>query len=229
MNILYRKLVPKFTELDIFTVGYSVALVICAHGALLINGPESLEMFYYPLNALRTLVGMFGVFALLSTYHIFSNRKKTMPEKQFLLFLMILMFVATIVVLATNVGGAVGTIFIILDGLYVFWLLACLISVRKGNHVLIDSMLVDSVETNTAVLLVAYSSFILYLFMIFFFGIGWVVTLAMLFVLSAPLSKTLSHYSYIAHTKRHDALSKKYLALILALPLVILFLLGIFF
>jgi hypothetical protein len=199
-----ESLAPRFSELDLFIIAYSLALTTAYYFNVLNPSSFSIGVVpdFYTLTSKELMIGAYAVltvvisYVLLILHHVFSTRLKSQLEKRFLIFttMCILVFATFSLVPALK-----ANIFnVLLIGWNFIYLYLFSMTVRDARHdrALLNKLIPDEGSNARFVPLTIGVFFTLFILMTYVFKMSGIVTFALLVALSMPIRHTITKYNF---------------------------------
>ncbi len=209
---LSRFLVPRFTDLDLFALGYTVFMVAAwrTHDILQPASPAGDSMFLGPDVAPLFLGTFFGIYGIVATYHVFSEKQKSILTGQLMLVmaLVIMVFSAAMLIVHSAERMLPWPLFFI-QVMYILWLVLLLRTIADGNHELQSRMLVPKDEARISALLVGIVVFSTAATLFLFFHMSWPLVLAYLTIFAIPVSRFVASLGHFFYVHEHFSISRR--------------------
>lgn len=236
MTRLWQKLLPTFSEIEFFVVGYGLllpafyyldevmySLWIRYKIAEMLSGTHT--AIYSHLFFLSGIL----IFILFTVYHALSKRKKFLFESKFLFYCMIPIHLAIIVTVGLhNLDTVLGKIIFLQSGLGL-WLLYHAMPKNKSDQELFFKYIVKDEDTKRSnVFLALCLSVLLFVLMVHVLGLNWFLTFSAMY-LYVPILVALVHDHVVIYFETpRFLLSNTHFSVVLLLPLLGLFALNHF-
>jgi len=237
MKNFFYKIVPGFSELEVFVTAYAILLLFFAYSKQVLCFGRELFEIVIGLDGIERYINgyviyfiAFALFIVLSIHHTFSTRKKNMFEKGVLLTFMLLFHVSVVVVLATShVNTVFEKILFVWNALYLFVLLSYVYYMSKivgKKRELFNHMIKDENASTTEILVTTSTCTIVFNIMIFVYKVDWFLVLAFLVLSSVPLAQIVGRFRYLLPVKTDFKWPRIWVFFLVVAPFLVTYLFG---
>ena len=199
MTSLFSRFAPQFTELYLYSVAYSLLLIIAYFWKDLLS-IEMLIVYSMTQTKMLAILCFLSLYILLVIYHVFSTRKKIFLEKRILAFITIGIIVSMVFSLFEIKNTVLGAILMAWNMAYAFWLVIVFKYISDIEPEMFHSIVPDEADNTRYVLPFTVTIFVLFVVFALLFQYSYVITFASLIALSVPVGHTIMRFSFAKST-----------------------------